>query len=777
MKWTRLFLVTALLAGCRDVTYEDDPNPRPPGSRPDGGVASPDGSMAQAGTIRSILEAGTTKRSVAVSGAVVVGRVTSSKNAYAWIQDPSGGAKSGIQVYCQKENGCAAGYDIIDKLEEGDVIDVSGTIDVYMGTAEIITPSITKKGTKKAVAPTTVSADKIASTVSTGSVADLDQVLVKLDKSVTVSSISPTSMSRDCQSGGGKQYDGFEISVDGKTVNVGLGFYDTVGWCITACGFDCKAPLSVGDKFDGVQGVLRIVNGIVRIDPPWPANLLGGQLPDSPDGGTSPRPDAGPGGSSDAGAGSPDGGGGGTSDGTIESVTRNPPADGTMVGLDRVVVVGVETTTNSAQVYVQDLGGGEYSGLLLYCGTTCRAQLASLKAGDVIDARGSFKFFSGNTMELTDVTATPLGLTAQVAALPVSASRLAKSLSPASADFRPLNGVLVEVAGPLDVASTDVAPLMSSNTCTGGAHYLEGFEAAGGEGGFYVSFFFNDNVGSCLAGGCRTCDVGPITTAQHLDFVRGVARAQKGQSDPVVVVSPVDEIDFPRSGSVRSTLAANPLDGASVSVQDAVVVGYNEVSATKGSLFLQDAGGGRWSGIQLFCTAAACNDVAKTLVAGDVVDVSGNFLRYLGTTPEIESLVAPQKKGVSKALTMTIAGPEASLTAVGESAAFRAYNQVYVKVAGTMAVASLEPMALMVTCMASGLPSYEGFQVNDGTNDYLVADLFAPAYTLCVNDGCAECLNPVATDAAFTSVAGVARIGRGGRVQIAPTKDADLTRP
>ena len=133
----------------------------------------------------------------------------------------------------------------------------------------------------------TVTAAQVAKEVSTASVAMFDQVLVKLDKKITITSVSPKSMERDCTTGTGKQYDGFEVSVDGKTVNVGLGFYDTVGWCIASCGFECKSPLTVGAEFDGLQGVLRVVGGNLRIDPPWQANLLGGDNPiPQPDGGS-----------------------------------------------------------------------------------------------------------------------------------------------------------------------------------------------------------------------------------------------------------------------------------------------------------------------------------------------------------------------------------------------------------------------------------------------------------------------------------------------------------
>jgi hypothetical protein len=79
------------------------------------GGGGPDASLPSSGTVKAILMNRPAKKApVAVSGVVVVGRYSSSKNAYAWVQDPGGGALSGIQIYCQKDNGCAAGYDLID---------------------------------------------------------------------------------------------------------------------------------------------------------------------------------------------------------------------------------------------------------------------------------------------------------------------------------------------------------------------------------------------------------------------------------------------------------------------------------------------------------------------------------------------------------------------------------------------------------------------------------------------------------------------------------------
>jgi hypothetical protein len=772
MKWSPLLLAVAALSGCRDVPDDDRPGST---NRPDaGGALGPDGSMAVAGTVRSLRQSPPAKNApVTLQGVVVVGRVTSSRNAYAWVQDPGGGPLSGISIYCQKENGCAAGYDVIDKLEDGDVVDIAGKYDEFMGTAQLIAPTVTKKGTKIAPVALTITADQVANTVAIdGAFDQIHQALVRLEGPIKVSNVTPAGLARDCPTGSGKQYDGFEVTAGGKTVNVGLGFYDTVKWCIPGCGFTCDKPVPMGMDLQHVQGVIRVMNGIVRVDPVWESNLLGaGQLP--PDGGV--PPDGGGGMNHDGGGGGdPDGGGPITLDGTVQSVTRSLPPDNTVVTLKEVVIVGVETSATTAQAYVQDKGGGEYSGILLYCGSACRAGLATLQPGDVIDATGKFKHFSGNTPELVEVEVTAHGTTAAVVPLQVHASSVATTVNPSSPAFRPYNGVLVELTGPITVTSTDVLATQSSNTCTGGNRYREGFEAGAGATRLYVGFFFADNISSCLAGGCRTCDVGPITTAHRLNFLRGVARAHKGAGDTVVTIAPVDEIDMPRTRSIRALHAQQPSDGQTVTVEQAVVVGYNSVSSTRGSLFLQDQGGGRWSGLQLFCTAAACNDVAKVLAPGDLINVTGKYLLYQGNTPEIDAAVAPVKTGSTRPVATTPPPGALDMSLPAYAAEFQPYNQAYVRIAGPISVANLTPEDLTLSCGPAALPRFEGFQVSDGAHEYLVADLFAPTYTYCVEGGCDPCTNAVGLGDRWSRVSGIARIGRASRIQLAPTADSDV---
>src|SRR5262249_34327066 len=157
---------------------------------------------------------------------------------------------------------------------------------------------------------------------------------------------------------------------------------------------------------------------------------------------------------------------------TIAAVTMSPPADGTEVTLPGVVVVGNELRATGAQVYVQDLGGGPYSGLLVYCGSsTCRTALERLQPGDIISVAGrltAHKGGGGTTLELGDpLSIVWTGASAAPVAVDVPPELLAAA--PDSAAFKPYNGVYVRVAA-AEVISAHV-PELDSGSCDTGKYF------------------------------------------------------------------------------------------------------------------------------------------------------------------------------------------------------------------------------------------------------------------------------------------------------------------
>jgi hypothetical protein len=53
---------------------------------------------------------------------------------------------------------------------------------------------------------------------------------------------------------------------------------------------------------------------------------------------------------------------------TVHALRSNPPVSGTAVSLTGVVIVGGEATTQYGELWVQDAGGGPWSGIVLFCG-------------------------------------------------------------------------------------------------------------------------------------------------------------------------------------------------------------------------------------------------------------------------------------------------------------------------------------------------------------------------------------------------------------------------
>src|SRR5262249_42655940 len=217
---------------------------------------------------------------------------------------------------------------------------------------------------------------------------------------------------------------GFLGKAGSSDVNVGFSLYNVVGWCLTnVCELACDQPVSEGMSFSGVSGLVRALGGHASVDPYLPGDLvLEGSTP-APDAGTvSSQPDAPSVVVPDAPLPEPDAP---PAAATVAAVAKTPPADGTEVTLASVVVVGNELRSSGSQVYVQDPGGGPWSGLLVYCGTaTCKPSLAALQPGDVIAVTGNFKAFKsggGTTLELGEpLTVTPSGASAAPVAVDVA---------------------------------------------------------------------------------------------------------------------------------------------------------------------------------------------------------------------------------------------------------------------------------------------------------------------------------------------------------------------
>ncbi len=165
---------------------------------------------------------------------------------------------------------------------------------------------------------------------------------------------------------------------------------------------------------------------------------------------------------------------------TVKQIRMNQPTNGQMVSLANVVVTGHVSSKKYGHVWVQDMGGGQYSGIELFCnygGTTpdcpmTKAQIDALAIGTVVNASGSFNSFLLSTapagaqpnFEIEKVTITATGQTATPTAVAVDASVIAHDqLAAATAD--PYKGAYVKVNGSSFMVSS-VTPMEYTMTCT-----------------------------------------------------------------------------------------------------------------------------------------------------------------------------------------------------------------------------------------------------------------------------------------------------------------------
>jgi hypothetical protein len=174
---------------------------------------------------------------------------------------------------------------------------------------------------------------------------------------------------------------------------------------------------------------------------------------------------------------------------TIKSIRQNPPGPNDVVEVKKVIVVARVRTSTRVTFFVQDQGGGEFSGIQVFCpknGCTQYDALGTLQRGDVVDISGKYSVFLGEP-ELSFVTVTEKGTTylafmisvggtpvlspeiaanngnspvvtvpggtmAAVATL-VPASQVSTDFDVKSADFQRFHQVLVKVNGPATVAT------------------------------------------------------------------------------------------------------------------------------------------------------------------------------------------------------------------------------------------------------------------------------------------------------------------------------------
>ncbi|MBV8760335.1 MAG: hypothetical protein JO257_23790 [Deltaproteobacteria bacterium] len=247
---------------------------------------------------------------------------------------------------------------------------------------------------------------------------------------------------------------------------------------------------------------------------------------------------------------------------SIKTIRMNQPTNGTAVTLKSVVVTGHVSSKKYGHVWVQDMGGGQYSGIQLFCNyggthpncTMTQQQIDALAVGSVVDVSGMFSSFLLSTapagaqpnLEIDAPTITATGQTATPMAVDVDAATIAKAqLASAAAD--PYKGAYVHVTGgPFHVSTTTAAefqaPCTGSNGSAGTTY--NGFEAMSTSQTLAIGINFYNTLTYCLPSCGYPC-TNPITN-QTFTTVSGIVEPEYNGSNSQVYlqVSPPTDGDL-----------------------------------------------------------------------------------------------------------------------------------------------------------------------------------------------------------------------------------------
>jgi hypothetical protein len=252
---------------------------------------------------------------------------------------------------------------------------------------------------------------------------------------------------------------------------------------------------------------------------------------------------------------------------TVKDIRMHQPTNGAMLALSNVVVVAHVSSKKSGSIYVQDQGGGMYSGIKVFCnygGTTpsctmTQAQIDALAVGTVVNLTGKFNSFLLSTapagsqpvFEIESPLITSAGTTMAPVAVDVGADVIAKAqLAAPGAD--PFKGAYVHVTGAASYAVSSTMPAEFSATCTGmgtpGASgtTFSGFEAAGGGQTLAIGLSFYNTLTYCLP--CTATMPYPCTNAvtnQSFTSVKGIIEPDYNKNGMVFLrISPVVDTDL-----------------------------------------------------------------------------------------------------------------------------------------------------------------------------------------------------------------------------------------
>ena len=255
---------------------------------------------------------------------------------------------------------------------------------------------------------------------------------------------------------------------------------------------------------------------------------------------------------------------------SIKSIRMNQPTNGTAVSLANVVVTAHVTSKKYGHVWVQDQGGGQYSGIELYCNyggthpncSMTQAQIDALAIGDVVNATGMFSSFLSSsapagavpTLEIDAPVITSTGQTMMPATVDVDAATIAHDQQ-AAMTATPYMGAYVHVTGTSFKASS-VSAAEFSMSCTDMSmppqmgSTFGGFEATAGTTLLDVSLNFYKTVTYCLP--CTGVTMpypctNAVTANETFTALSGIVEANYNTNGQVYLgISPTSDTDLPK---------------------------------------------------------------------------------------------------------------------------------------------------------------------------------------------------------------------------------------
>jgi hypothetical protein len=241
-----------------------------------------------------------------------------------------------------------------------------------------------------------------------------------------------------------------------------------------------------------------------------------------------------------------------------------PPTPSTQIQFQYVVIVQLVTSSRYGDIWVQDSGGGQYSGIHLFCNyggsnpscSMTKAQVDALHRGQVVNVSGKYDPYTPSApvgaptqIEISAPMITPTGSMATPTATDVAASIVAKGAAMSGATA--YEGVYVRVTpGPFMINNT--APLEFEGTCPIGDGGMTSFgvEATGQSQTLAVALKFHTSTANptslswCLSG-CFTCTTNVLSN-QSFSTISGILEpdSSSGTNSIYLEVMPTVDTDF-----------------------------------------------------------------------------------------------------------------------------------------------------------------------------------------------------------------------------------------